>query len=184
MLNDDDFKKAAIELQCLPTAIKAVAEVEAAGKGFLDSGEPKILFERHIFSKLTKRKFDRTYPSVSSRNPGGYKGGQAEHGRLNLAAELDREAALKSASWGKFQILGQNFQQCGFGTLQEFINAVYQSEQQQLQAFVQFIKNDKRLVKAIRSLDWQLFASVYNGPAYTKNKYDEKMEAAFNRLNR
>lgn len=183
MLNDDDFNTAAIKLECLPAAIKTVAEVEAAGDGFLRSGEPKILFERHIFSKLTKRKFDGTYPSVSNRTPGGYKGGQAEHSRLDQAAALDREAALKSASWGKFQILGQNFQQAGFKTLQEFINAMYHSEQQQLHAFVQFIKADRRLLKAIRNGDWQLFASVYNGPAYAKNKYDKKMEAAFKRLN-
>jgi hypothetical protein len=184
MLTEQNFIEAATELQCLPAAIKAVAEVEAAGAGFLESGEPKILFERHIFSRLTQRKFDRTNPDISSRAPGGYKGGQAEHGRLNQAAVLDRTAALKSASWGKFQILGQNFQRAGFKTLQEFINATYHSEQQQLKAFVGFIKADKRLLKAIRNLDWQVFASVYNGPAYRNNRYDEKMAAAFKRLNR
>lgn len=184
MLTEQNFIEAATELQCFPAAITAVAEVEAAGVGFLESGQPKILFERHIFSRLTQRKFDRTNPDISNRNPGGYKGGQAEHGRLNQATVLDRTAALKAASWGKFQILGQNFQQAGFETLQEFINAMYHSEQQQLKAFVGFIKADKRLLKAIRNTDWQLFASVYNGPAYQKNRYGEKMAAAFERLNR
>ncbi|MCC6559800.1 MAG: DUF3380 domain-containing protein, partial [Xanthomonadales bacterium] len=41
----------------VPT-LKAVAEVESAGSGFLSDGRPKILFEGHVFSRLTKRAYD------------------------------------------------------------------------------------------------------------------------------
>ena len=52
------FQLAANALGCEVAAIKAVAEVEAAGVGFHASGEPKILFERHWFSRLTKGRYD------------------------------------------------------------------------------------------------------------------------------
>jgi len=36
--------------------IKAVAEVESSGDGFLASGHPKILFEPHVFWKELKKR--------------------------------------------------------------------------------------------------------------------------------
>ena len=44
MLNEDDYKEAAELLRCDIPAIKAVAEVESSGAGFLCDGRPKILF--------------------------------------------------------------------------------------------------------------------------------------------
>ena len=35
-------------------ALRAVIEVECRGSGFLPSGEPVILFERHVFWELLK----------------------------------------------------------------------------------------------------------------------------------
>ncbi|WP_262919099.1 N-acetylmuramidase family protein [Niabella hibiscisoli] len=49
ILTEKDFQDAARQLNCEVAAIKAVAEVESKGDGFLPTGEPKILFERHIF---------------------------------------------------------------------------------------------------------------------------------------
>lgn len=178
-LVDEDFRWAAFTLGCDVRAIKAVCKVEAPRGGFLQSGEPAILFERHIFSRLTNRRYDVSVPDLSSKNPGGYSGGQAEHKRLARAAALDRDAALKSASWGKFQILGLNFKQAGFQTLQQFINAMYASERTQLEAFVAFIKSNVRLLMALRNKDWQTFARIYNGPNYAINSYDTKLAAAY-----
>lgn len=101
LLTQSDYANAATMFNCEIAAIKAVAEVESTGDGFLKSGQPKILFERHWFSRLTKREFDSTHPAISKPSPGGYMGGEAEHKRLQEAAKLDRDAALKSASWGK-----------------------------------------------------------------------------------
>jgi two-component sensor histidine kinase len=50
-LTEEDYKRAARRLGCSVAAIKAVAEVEAPGSGFLPDGRPKILFERHIFRR-------------------------------------------------------------------------------------------------------------------------------------
>ena len=67
-LQEKDFQKAAKALNCDVAAIKAVAEVESKQDGFLPTDEPIILFERHIFSKLTKGIFDTSNPNISRQN--------------------------------------------------------------------------------------------------------------------
>lgn len=177
-LTEQDFADAADKLGCSIAVIKAVCHVEAPRGGFLPSGEPTILFERHQFSKRTGRKFDISHPHISNPKPGGYKGGQAEHDRLAEAVALDREAALESTSWGKFQIMGFNYAPAGFESLQAFINAMYQSEGRQLDAFVSFIQHEG-LASFLRNQQWAAFAKRYNGPNYAINSYDTKMAAAY-----
>lgn len=181
-LTHADYVAAAAALGCEVAAIKAVAEVEAAGVGFHATGEPKILFERHWFSRLTNGRYDAMAPDISDPKAGGYKGGLAEHERLSRAAKLDRNAALQSASWGKFQIMGFNYKRAGFADLQAFINAMFASERRQLDAFVAFIKADLRLVASLQGRNFTRFASIYNGPGYARNKYDQKMYAAYRRM--
>lgn len=181
LLTEQDFIKAAGELDCSVAVIKAVCEVEAPLGGFLPSGEPTILFERHQFSRRTGRVFDISRPHISNRKPGGYLGGQAEHDRLAEAVALDRDAAMESTSWGKFQIMGFNYAPAGFDSLQAFINAMYQSEGRQLQAFVAFIQHEGMAV-FLRNHQWAAFAKRYNGPNYAINSYDTKMAAAYKQL--
>jgi hypothetical protein len=50
-----------------------------------------------------------------------------------------------------------------------------------LNAFIGFVQGN-RLDKALRNKDWATFARGYNGSSYAVNRYDEKMEAAYNRL--
>lgn len=93
------------------SAIKTMAEVETAGKAYFSNGKPKILFEAHIFSRLSNRAFDASHPNISSRtwSRSLYAGGIAEYGRLEDALKLNVSAALQSASWGRFQIMGINY---------------------------------------------------------------------------
>lgn len=177
-LQECDYITAANLLRCEVAAIKAVAEVESLGSGFEANGLPKILFERHKFHQFTKGLYSNANPDISNYRPGGYVGGVGEHKRLEKAAKLDRNAALKSASWGKFQVMGFNYQIAGFKTLQEFINAMYESETQHLFAFVNFVKANK-LDDEIREKRWADFARIYNGKNYHINQYDKKMAAAY-----
>lgn len=178
-LTEADFFDAAKALGCPIAAIKAVAEIEAPGSGFTPDGQVRILFERHKFSKATGGKFDRTHPGISNPRLGGYGKESAQHGRLAEAVALDRDAALKSASWGKFQILGANYAPAGFASLQGFINGMHAGEPDQLEAFVNFIRADPKLHKALQTLDWATFARLYNGPAYAQHGYDKRMAAAY-----
>lgn len=178
-LTESDFQAAATALDAPVAAIKAVCEVEAPGRGFWPSGEPRVLFERHKFYSYTDGRFYKDHPDLCNPRSGGYGPESKQHDRLQRAVKLDRAAALKATSWGRFQILGINYNQAGFPTLQAFINAMYDSEQAQLRAFVTFVRNDSRLLRALRALDWPAFAEVYNGPGYRKHQYDTRLAAAF-----
>ncbi len=91
---------------------------------------------------------------------------------------LDSQAAMMSASWGKFQIMGFNFGVCGFRTVDEFIDAMKEDEGRQLDAFVEFVIQNF-LADELRKRDWAAFAKGYNGPDYKKNDYDKKMADAY-----
>lgn len=178
------IEQAAERLGVELAAIKAVAEVESNGAGFLSTGEPKILFERHVFYKRLKAAGinpDPISPEICSPAPGGYKGGAAEHKRLQRAVQVNRGIALESASWGEFQIMGYHWRSLGYESLQAFINQMYdETGAGHLDAFVRFIEANPALVKALRAKDWLAFALDYNGKA--QKGYDTRMAAAYRRL--
>ena len=180
----ESLRSAAWMLDCEPRAIDAVSRVEAGTSGaFLDSGEPVVLFERHIFHRLTGGRFDAKYPELSFPTPGGYGKVSEQHGRLEHAADLcvaaglGRDLALKSASWGLYQCMGYNHAAAGFQTLQGFINAMYRSVDDHLRAFVCFIRSNERMHEALRAKDWEAFKRLYNGPA--RNGYAAMIAAAY-----
>ncbi|MBC7909320.1 MAG: N-acetylmuramidase family protein [Pyrinomonadaceae bacterium] len=181
-LTDQDFSDCATSLDCQIAAVRAVVAVESAGGGFLPDGRPKILFEAKYFHKLTGGKFDKTNPNISSPvwNKNLYKGGAREWDRLNEALALDHDAALQSASWGLFQIMGANYKLCGFDNVNDFVAAMEKSEGDQLKAFIGFVKSNK-LDGFLRTRNWASFANGYNGPGYKKNQYDVKLANAYNK---
>lgn len=180
-LTEQDFQDAAAQLSCPVAAVKAVAQVEAPRGGFNPDDTPVTLFEGHKFFKYTQGRFAVQAPDlcfrVWTRKFYG-KSWQAEQARLERAIALDRTAALLSASWGKFQIMGFNHHMVGFESLQAFVNAMYAGERQQLMAFVQYILTTG-LTPALRRCDWAAFARGYNGPAFAENSYDTKMALAY-----
>jgi hypothetical protein len=180
-LTAQDFADAAQMLGVDVAAVRAVDSIESLGRGFHANGEPVILFERHKFHRHTGGRFD-DHPDISSPKPGGYGASSRQHARLREAVELDRDAALKSASWGRFQILGENYEQAGFDTLQSFINAMYRDERSQLMAFVRFVLNDPVMARALRQQDWVTFAERYNGPAQAKHNYSGRLAQAHRRF--
>ena len=180
-LTRTDILNVAAQHGLLPAHIAAVAAVEGAGAGFLPDGRPKILFEAHIFSRLTGHKFDRSHPAISSPkwNRALYQGGAREYDRLEAAIALDETAALSSASWGLFQVLGTNHRACGFSTVGEFVRAhVNGGEGAHLRAAVAFMAANG-LVDRLRKGDWAGFANGYNGPGYAANKYDQRLRQEF-----
>src|SRR5438309_11908810 len=87
----------------------AVLSVETTGCGFLPDRRPKILFERHVFSRETGHRFDVSERDLSNPRPGGYgAAGESQYERLGRAIGLDRNAALRSTSWGIGQVMGDN----------------------------------------------------------------------------
>lgn len=177
-LTDDDIEGAAAQLGCQVAAVRAVIEVESRG-GFLPDKRPKILFERHYFHRLTGGQFSTSHPDISNPVWGGYgAGGAAQYDRLHKAITLNRDAALRSASWGSFQIMGDHFKNLGFGTAEEFVASMVSGAKGHLSAFVKFVKKNGLDDELVRK-DWAGFARGYNGPRYKENKYDDKLAAAF-----
>jgi N-acetylmuramidase len=160
----------------------AVMSVETSGCGFLPDKRPKILFERHLFSRLTGGQFDSDDPDVSNPVPGGYgPGGAHQYDRLAVALALDRKAALKSASWGLGQVLGQNFKAAGFDDIEPMVQAMVNSEDDQLKAMSAFMKANG-ISQPLVAHDWQGFARRYNGPNFAANNYDGLLADAFHRF--
>lgn len=180
-LNDDDFTYAAQTIGCEPAAIKAVSKVESGHSGFTD-GKPTILFESHEFHKETSGKYDDDHPGISTstwvHNYG--PAGQHQYDRLAEAMQLDREAALKSASWGKFQVMGMNFESAGYDNVDAFVADMCESEAYQLDAFVAFCQNDG-IDRFLIEKNWSGFALHYNGPGQV-DAYAEKIKAAYDEL--
>ncbi|MNV00565.1 hypothetical protein D3C71_907340 [compost metagenome] len=187
-LTDNDFRAAALVLGVPEASVRAVSEVESNGGGFLPDGRPKILFERHIFRReLLKRGVDtraleQSRPDLVNVKTGGYKGGVAEWDRLADAININRTAALSAASWGRFQLMGFNWEVAGFTSVQDLVNAMYRSEGEHLMAFVRFIKADGAMHRALVARNWTDFARRYNGPS--QKGYDTKMASAYARFAR
>lgn len=187
-LDAGDVTSAAKRLGVTEAHVRAVIAVEASGSGFLGKYEndprlPKILFEAHIFSRETGGQYDGTHPHLSSAkwNRALYKGGLKEHDRVRAAAELESDAAYRSASWGLFQIMGFNHEPAGYHILWDFVGVQYVSEGLQLQCGINFILS-QGLEKYLQIEDWAGFAKGYNGPEYEKNQYHEKLAVAFGRF--
>ena len=197
LLRNHDLVTAAERLGVPLATIYAVNEVESKGRGFLENGKPVILFERHIMYRQlakvrhpgddpadVKRHDDElaaTNPALVNPKAGGYIGGTAEHQRLAMARQIDDTAALESASWGAFQIMGYHWQRLGYASVQDFVTAMSASESQQFEAFTRFIETDPVLHKALKARKWAEFARLYNGPDYLRNLYDTKLQRAYER---
>ncbi|MEW6599161.1 MAG: N-acetylmuramidase family protein [Pseudomonadota bacterium] len=162
----------------------AVLLVESSGFGFLNDRRPKVLFERHIFHRLTAGRFDRTAPDLSNPLPGGYGPvGPRQHQRLAAAMALDATAAVQAASWGLGQVLGELFAPCGYESAAAFVADARRGEDEQLLAMARLIRADN-LHLALANEDWPRFARGYNGAGYRRAGYDRKLREAVASLER
>ena len=151
--------------------------------GFLrgEPPRPKILFEAHAFHRLTGGRFAKQAPNLShpTWDRSRYSGSPAgEWKRLEAACNLDRPAALQAASWGLFQIMGFNYAYCGCPDVEAFVAKQHAGADEQLACFARFIARPPYL-PALRAKQWQKFAEAYNGPAQAKNRYADKIAAAY-----
>ncbi|SDG60945.1 Putative peptidoglycan binding domain-containing protein [Onishia taeanensis] len=190
-LRQIDLVGAAETLDVELAAVMAVNEIESRGLGFhvggSRNGAPVILFERHIMRRrlihhaINPVPYQQRQPNIVNDKPGGYIGGPREHERLAAADAIQGSAAIESASWGLFQIMGFHWHRLGYASAEVFAESMAISEGRQLEAFVRFIEADSALHSALRRQDWRDFARRYNGPAFERNDYDTKLAAAYRR---
>jgi len=195
LLSEQDLINFAKEYSLELAAVKAVNAVESSGKGFLADARAKILFEGHVFWRELKKRGvepadfqndqtkDVLYPKWTRRH---YKGGAGEYDRLQKAANISqnpafKEAAYRSASWGSFQIMGYHADSLGYDSIDDFVNRMQQHEREHLNAFGKFLKVNK-LIPHLKAKDWAKFAHGYNGPGYAQNRYDVKLQQAYEKF--
>jgi hypothetical protein len=175
-LDDIDLPRIGSQIGVGEDVIHAVLDVESRGYGFDKAGRVLMLFEPHVFWRNLKGskqaaalKAGLAYPKWK---PGAYPADS--YPRFVQALAIDEEAAIKAASWGLGQILGENFRAAGYATPRAMVEAFANSEASQLEAMIGFIKANG-LDRALRRLDWAAFARGYNGPGFAKNDYHNRL---------
>ena len=189
-LTDARIAEIARENGIHPAALLAVKLIESGAKsGFLDSGKPQILFEGHVFYKYLKanvksldmNKLCAQYPNIvyPKWDRSKYFGGEKEWTRLEQARKINLKYANYAASWGMFQVMGFNYKTCGCKSIDEFVEKMCTSQEQQLLLTLNFLKNSN-LIVPLQKRQWATFAKGYNGPGFAQNKYHIKLQAAYN----
>lgn len=177
-VTDADIATLAARLGCTVKQLRAVSKVESGGAGFDDKGRPKILFERHLFHRLTDGRWSPC--AFSQSKGGGYSESSWE--KLSLAACRDADAAFSAVSWGKFQVLGMHWSVLGYPSPIDMAYSTVTSEAAHYEMLARFIEKNglKDELQALSAdpADNVAFAKRYNGPTYSKFKYDQKLAEA------
>lgn len=173
------WNKVASDIGTDIATLKAVFEVEAAGKFFNSNGSLPRRFEPHHFPKKFWAKL-------------GFKPGKKAAWRASLALKtstrramfdraenIDTEATFDAASWAAPQIMGFNAELAGFDSAVEMVDSMQESADAQVIAFFNFVEN-AGLSTHLRSHNWLAFAAGYNGSGQAP-VYAAKIESAYRR---
>ncbi len=191
-ITENDFVELANQFSIEVAALKAIFKVEAGGKsGFLKENPdiPVTLEEGHIFYKYLQNKHKNAaeiaekYPDICYKawTKKYYKTGLNEYKRYLKAKEIDEECAMMATSWGMGQCMGFNYKACGYNSVKSFVDAMYESERNQLLAMCNFIKSNNKMYMALKNKDFNTFASIYNGPGQVEY-YGSKLKQAYDSL--
>ena len=177
-ITPSDVIALAKRLDCTVSQLAAVAEVESGGNAYDRDGRPKMLFERHLFHRLTDGRF--TPAIFSNPTAGGYNLDSWQ--KLTLAACREVDAAFAAASWGKFQILGTHWSALGYATPLEMAYSAVTGEAAHYEMLARYVEVFG-LKPALARLsadpaDNEAFAKLYNGPGFRRFDYHTKLAEA------
>ncbi len=169
-------------------ALMAVAWVESAGVSFwkVNGKEvPAIRFEGHYFHRRLEGaqltiaiKEGLADPKAGKiKNPNSYA---KRYDMLERAKVININVALESTSFGMGQVMGANWRDLNYITVQHLADKAMIMEGQ-IELMVQFIIANK-LLDELSDHRWDDFARVYNGSNYKKNSYAKNMAKAYANL--
>jgi peptidoglycan hydrolase-like protein with peptidoglycan-binding domain len=192
LLTAKDIEQAALSLKCHPATIEAITQVESAGSGYFSLSEDKlrrikILPEPHVFgdklpTALIKKALEvgLAYENYKvTKASGHYKRMGPAKARYDFFARMidfKQSTAYLSISSGKFQIMGFNFESCGWKDAQKMFEDFCESEAYQLKAFLGFMATNN-LVNAMQTENYARIEKVYNGGGLN-GVYANRMKAA------
>jgi peptidoglycan hydrolase-like protein with peptidoglycan-binding domain len=180
-----DVPLLARSIGCGEDELQAFLDTETNSKGFDAKGRPIILFEPHVFYRNLRGAQRQTAvdAGLAYKSWGEKPYPKDSYPRLHKAIAINPTAALKACSWGRSQVLGENFKAAGFKTVQDMVLAFMRDEEEHIKAMVNFIieKNiDEDLVK-LSKLDRPTtpedcipIVEKYNGKGFRKNGYHIK----------
>lgn len=177
-LKDLDFNIMAEKYDIDVNILKAFILTECSGYGFYENTNyPVIRLENHWFNKLTKGKYKESHPHLTTHfEVKNYNlKGVAEITRFDEAFELDEKAACLSTSWGLGQVMGFNYEVCGYDDIFDFVRDMFISELYQLTGMLEYMKFHK-IMKFLKEKNMSAVFSAYNGKDYAEYGYDEKFQ--------
>lgn len=181
-----------------PNVLMAILDIES-GAAFGEGGRLIIRFEAHIFkaqlgndvlfAQFLKIADERPWaqPQYYSEQMGGdlkviHTGGQeSEWAAFDTAQRIDANAALRSISMGRPQIMGFNAARVGYASAQAMFDAFANradGESAQIVAFINYLLSDPALVRAVKERDWRTIAAAYNGSGGV-DVYAPRLEASW-----
>jgi hypothetical protein len=164
--------------------VHMVLDVESRGEGFKDGMVIK-LFEEHVFYRNLPQDKKNQAVKMGIAWPKWRKNYRNNHATFLKAYEFNPTAALKACSWGLGQVLGENYKMLGFKSPAAMVKAFAADEANQLEGMIDFIIGagiDDELREMEKTTDRakllalaSAFARRYNGPAYRKNNYHNRL---------
>ena len=144
--------------------IRAIIATESSGIGFSRLAPYRIIirFEPTWF----KREFANWQAEKQDWMNTGVQNQTDEWKAFDAAFAVDPKAAMLSTSIGMAQIMGFHYSDLGFKSVDEFWDFCKQSEINQIDCMLRFIRGNPSLDKAVRNLDYSSFAYYYNGAYY------------------
>lgn len=178
-ITEAELRIFARRMNCTVKQIRAVAAVESAGGGYDRKGRPKILFERHKFWKYTGGK----WPLASFNNPvgGGYNEDSWEK-LLGAIVTGDVDAAFMACSWGRFQVLGEWWDDFGFSSPFAMAFSTVPAESAHFRLLSDYVIHnhltDELAAISANPETCRAFARGYNGPDYAQSGYHTRLSRA------
>lgn len=173
-LTNKDVESLSVKYGYPVKRVNAVIEVESNGLGFdPKTGKIIIQFEPSWFKRKKKDWITYSNNSLWQHNKVGNQ--KEEWSAFNSAFAIDKDAAMQSTSIGKMQVMGFHFKLLGFKTVGEMWDFAKESEKNQVELGLMFIKKNANLNSAILKGDAKKFAYNYNGELYHLYNYDNKL---------
>jgi peptidoglycan hydrolase-like protein with peptidoglycan-binding domain len=157
-----------------PEVLQAILKVESSG----DSSAMR--FEPHLFLRA-RPDLKNCIPYTPQNNAvWSNKRDETDRQAFEYARRHDAAEAIRSSSWGAFQVLGQHLLDLAEGhpgdALEAFDRDPVAVSDKLVAAW--FSKNQRARIAA-NELDFQALARAYNGPQYAKHEYDKRLRKAW-----
>lgn len=170
------------EFNLPPSRLPAIASVEAPRGPFDSRNRLPVLWEGHHFYKHLPAglragavRAKLAWPRWGQVSYGSYEN---QYRRIERGAEYHRPAAILSFSAGAYQVLTSNYARAGYASPDAMLEDYRRGETEQTRSVLRFIAASPKMLEALRTGNYKVFARLYNGPGYRKNRYDVKLAAA------